>query len=75
MASLCNTHYTAFSGAVALTDGEFAETQAVLALRDVACNGSELNLLNCNHSTQSRTECGPREDAGVVCQCMHFTIV
>ena len=60
------------SGAVALTGGEFSESQAEIALIDVTCNSSELNLLSCSHNTQSGTECGAREDAGIVCQRMHF---
>ena len=61
-------------GAVALTGGEFAESQAELVLGDVACNGLELSLLNCSHSEEIRTDCGSREDAGLVCQRMCFAI-
>ena len=57
---------------MALTDGEFAESQAETVLTDVTCNSSELNLLSCGHNTQSGTECGAREDAGIICQRMHF---
>lgn len=57
-------------GSVALTGSEFSESQAVVALTNIACSGIEMNLLNCSYRTQARTECGTREDAGVVCQCM-----
>jgi len=56
-------------GAIALTSGEFAEEHRVLALSDVACLGTEQNLLNCSYSRLPGSQCGPREDAGVVCQC------
>ncbi len=57
-----------FSGAIALTDSIFPEDRAALVLRDVECNGSETTLLSCLHNRLSQTNCGPREDAGVVCQ-------
>lgn len=62
---------TLFSGAIALTDSVFAEERAVLALRDVDCTGTETNLLSCVHNSLSQTNCGPLEDAGVVCQRKH----
>ncbi len=55
-------------GSIALTDSIFSEERAVLLLRDVNCNGSESSLLDCEHNTLSQTNCGPLEDAGVVCQ-------
>ena len=57
------------SGAISLTDSVFAEERAVLVLRDVECTGSEPDLLSCIINRQSQTNCGPLEDAGVVCQC------
>ena len=42
----------------------------MVSLQGVSCNGLELDLLSCSHSTNLGTECGPREDAGVVCQRM-----
>ena len=67
----CLTHhcYYTSSGAIALTDSVFAEERAVLVLRDVECTGSEPDLLSCIINRQSQTNCGPLEDAGVVCQC------
>lgn len=55
-------------GAIALTDSVFTEESAMLALRDVLCNGSEPNLLECVYNILTQTNCGPLEDAGVVCQ-------
>lgn len=57
-----------FSGSIALTDSNFDEQHAVLLLYDVNCNGSESSLLNCEHNQLMQTNCGPLEDAGVVCQ-------
>lgn len=56
------------SGAIALTDSIFTEERAALLLRDVQCNGSESTLLSCDHNNFIQTNCGPLEDAGVVCQ-------
>ncbi len=53
---------------MSLTNGEFSETQAIVSLSNIACNGSELSLMNCNYDNRTGLECGPREDAGVVCQ-------
>ena len=55
-------------GSIALTNSIFSEERAVLLLRDVNCNGSESSLLNCEHNSRLQTNCGPLEDAGVVCQ-------
>ena len=41
----------------------------MLALRDVECNGTEPTLLSCVHNSRTETNCGPLEDAGIVCQC------
>lgn len=56
------------AGSIALTDSVFSEERAILLLYDVNCNGSESSLLNCEHNSLSQTNCGPLEDAGVVCQ-------
>ena len=56
------------TGSIALTNSIFSEERAALLLRDVNCNGSESNLLACEHNTLLQTNCGPLEDAGVVCQ-------
>ena len=42
----------------------------MIALSDVSCHGSEFSILNCSHNRLPGTQCGPREDAGVVCQRM-----
>lgn len=55
------------SGSIAITGRIFFEEGGVSLLRDVNCNGSESELVDCEHSTL--TNCGPRKDAGVVCQC------
>ena len=65
------THdHLVFVGAVPLTDGAFVEEHAPISLHDVHCNGSELSLLSCPYNNLIPTNCGPLEDAGVVCQCM-----
>ena len=56
-------------GAIALTVGAFTETDADIVLSEVECNGSEPNLLGCGHEDLMHVNCGPLEDAGVVCQC------
>ena len=58
-------------GGVALTNSEFSESQRVVSIQDVSCTGSEINLLNCSHTRLAGIQCGPREDAGVVCQRMY----
>ena len=57
-------------GAIGLSNQLFSEQQLDILLSDVACDGSETDLLDC--ATDSRqTFCGPRDDAGAVCQGSH----
>ena len=59
---------TCFSGAIALVNGLYVETDAPLFIRDVSCNGSESALLDCPYNALTQTSCGPFSDAGIVCQ-------
>ena len=45
----------------------FGAGTGLIALDDVQCNGSELFLTNCMHTTNHN--CGHSEDAGVSCDC------
>ncbi len=62
-------------GAVALTNSEFSESQRTVVLHNVFCTGTELSILNCSHIRSQGTQCGPREDGGVVCQCMYTEVL
>lgn len=66
------THVVAvsFAGAISLTSGSFVEEHAPLLVNDIHCNGSESTLLACDHNRLTNTNCGPLEDAGVLCQRM-----
>ncbi len=52
----------------------FGEEVLPVTVGDVSCSGSEARLLDCSYSTDvtCQTE---RNDAGVVCQGINFTIV
>lgn len=54
-------------GAIGLSNQIFSEQELDISLRDVACDGSESNLLACNLNSRP-TFCNPRDDAGAVCQ-------
>ncbi len=56
-----------YSGAISLSNQIFPEQLNDMLLRDVNCNGTEDSILLCNHNNRD-SFCGPRDDAGVVCQ-------
>ena len=57
---------TAFKGAQARTNAYYGQGTGPIQLDNVHCTGSEVNLLQCSHSTIDN--CGHYEDAGIRCQ-------
>ena len=45
----------------------FGSGVGIIHLDDVQCDGSELRLANCSHLGVGVHNCGPSEDAGVIC--------
>ncbi len=56
-----------YTGALSLANQEFSEQRLDIFLSDVACNGTEANILECKLNSRE-TFCGPNDDAGAVCQ-------
>ena len=54
------------TGALNLTHEEFHSRVSPMAISNVACVGTENELMNCSHSHIA--SCDPINDAGVVCQ-------
>ena len=46
--------------------GSGASSQSIW-LGEVACNGSELRLIDCSHAGVGLENCGHREDVGIIC--------
>ena len=57
-----------FTGAIAIVHGLFHEETRLHLVNDVQCLGNETELLNCAHDDNIGSNCGQRNDAGVVCQ-------
>ena len=60
-----------FSGAIAITGGQFSDPSLSVVIGSVECSGSESGLLNCSYVTDSDervSECDPGETAAVTCQ-------
>ena len=55
------------SGGTALTDNEYGSGTGQIWLDDLACNGSEEQLSDCNSPDWGTHNCGHYEDAGVRC--------
>lgn len=55
-------------GAIGLKSADFSDPGANLLIRNVHCNGTENNLLECELNNLPESLCGPSDDAGVVCQ-------
>ena len=45
----------------------FASYYQRIWLNDVACRGSELQLIDCSHAGIGNEDCGHRKDVGIVC--------
>lgn len=52
--------------------GSASNTVRIL-LDNVQCTGSEVGLVDCQHSPIGTHNCGHREDAGVICQGFQAT--
>ena len=63
--SLCGLFFL-FAATAALGNATYGQGDASIALTNISCNGSELTLLNCSHSTNV-TDCGRGEAASVCC--------
>ena len=60
--------YTHFiKGAIPVVSGLFHDDTVAPGISEIQCAGNEKALLNCTHS-RSASDCGPSNDAGVVCQ-------
>ena len=56
------------TGAVAISSAHFGAGTGQIYLDDVACSGSESNLLDCLHNFNVTCTNGHSQDAGVKCQ-------
>ncbi|XP_039630683.1 deleted in malignant brain tumors 1 protein-like [Polypterus senegalus] len=45
----------------------FGKGNGQILMDDTVCNGNELSLMSCNHNSLGQHDCGPGEDAGVIC--------
>uniref|UniRef100_A0A8C4T893 SRCR domain-containing protein n=1 Tax=Erpetoichthys calabaricus TaxID=27687 RepID=A0A8C4T893_ERPCA len=45
----------------------FGKGNVQIWMDDTVCNGNELSLMSCNHNVLGEHDCGPGEDAGVIC--------
>ena len=54
--------------AVAFSGAHFSSGVGPIHLNNVACSGSETNLIDCSHSSTVSCNNGHSEDAGVRCQ-------
>ena len=57
------------TGAVARTNAFFGQGTDPILLDDVACTGSETQLIDCPNNGIGVHNCAHSEDAGVTCQC------
>ena len=64
-----------FTGALALDGGKFSDANTPVLISEIECIGNESNLLQCEHSTDSQTVCGSREQAAAVCQGMDESMI
>ena len=55
-----------FIDATAVGQAGFGQGTGPILLDDVACNGTEVNILSCTYDSVT-TDCSHREDAGVRC--------
>ena len=53
------------TNSVATKESAFGEVSSDFIMDDVHCEGTEFNILLCNHSKTHN--CNPREGAGVIC--------
>ena len=56
------------TGAIGLTDAQFAEENNPIAITSINCAGTEERVVDCNRNTGVLSSCDHFEDAGVVCQ-------
>ena len=58
---------------VAFSSAHFGRGVGPIFLDDVGCSGSEINLINCSHSSSVSCYSGHSQDAGVRCQgCLYI---
>ena len=60
-----------FTGAIAITGGEFSNASVPVVIGRVECVGNETEILKCLHvgdSDDAVTQCDPNEVAAVKCQ-------
>ena len=60
-----------FTGAIAITGGQFHDPLQSVVIGNVECTGDENELLNCSYVTDSHetvSGCDPSETAAVTCQ-------
>ena len=62
-----------FAATAALGNATYGQGDASIALTNISCNGSELTLLNCSHSTNV-TDYGHDEAASVCCSGVTFHV-
>ena len=60
-----------FAAIAALGNATYGQGDTSIALTNISCNGSELTLLNCSHSTNV-TDYGHDEAASVCCSGVIF---
>ena len=56
-----------FSDATALSNAFYGQGNGPILLDDVACTGTETNILTCQYDSVT-SDCGHSEDAGVQCE-------
>ena len=62
-----------FTGAIAITGGQFSNATVSVVIGSVECVGNETSLLDCSHVTENHevvTQCDPVEVAAVTCHGM-----
>ena len=65
---LLHTYVIMLTDAVAFSSAHFGTGAGPIHLDNVACSGSESNLIDCSYSSFVTCSRGHREDAGVRCQ-------
>ena len=57
-----------FAGAITRLSAFFGSGIGPIFLDDVGCSGTESRLIDCPNSGIGMSNCGHRDDAGVICQ-------